>query len=293
MNYNTYINKLYSINRANMDENNYILPKDEDNNNHHSSNILNDIVQHPFINTLSTNIDSFSLKDNDIQACNIILYRIRHYNDYHYVEYYVPYNTQNKCREIVKYNNYSYSDCLVKYVNDHIDHIGGRKRLKGYILYNNELFGIVQVRDTNINTNTNHWITLWDIIAYKQVFREKIQNNIIYFFMEYNRLSALYINNHQCIMPMILYCNIPTTYSEYIQNTGSIQYCQRENGPLIILNNNYTSEYNNIRNLCFIQDIDFSITNDIQQDKSYSVNKYENILQYIFKTDEYIISYIK
>ena len=206
------------------------------------------------------------------------MYRLRHYNDYHYVEYYLPYNNQTNHREIIKYNHYVYNDCLVKYVN----HIGGRKRLKGYITYNKELFGIVQVRDDIINNTNNHWITLWDIIAYKQVFREKIQNNIIDFFMNYSYISSLYVNNHQCIMPMILYCKIPMTHSEYIQNTRSVQYCQRENGPLIILNNDYNSEDNNVRNLCFIQDVDFSTSIHILQDKSYIVNKYENILQYIF-----------
>ena len=61
MNYNTYINKLYSINdilsNDNMDEENYISPKD--NNYHPSNNILNNIVQHPFIDTLSINLESF------------------------------------------------------------------------------------------------------------------------------------------------------------------------------------------------------------------------------------------
>jgi hypothetical protein len=291
MNYNTYINEQYSENNMDIDQYNYILPK---NDNSKPNNILNNIVQHPFIDSLSININLISL-NNNTQTCNIILYRYRSYNNYHYIEYYLPCNTETNQREIITNNIYSKGDCLITYINENRNDIIGTKRLKGYITYNNELFGVIQVRDTNNSNdiNNNDWITLWDIIVYKQVFREKIQKNIIEFFLTHHSISSLYVNNYQCVMPIILYCNIPEIYSKYIQNTNSIQYCKKENGPLIFLSNNYKNEDNNVRNICFIQDVDFSVTQEKLLDKTYIINKYDNKLQYIFKTDEYIISCMK
>ena len=280
-----------------------------------NDSILNNIIKHPFIDTLPTEVDSFTNSNCCItfNKCNIVLYRIQHHNDNHYVEFYLPFDISCNSRVTIGYHNkYSISndtitnDLFMKYLKEHISDIPGNKRFKGHIVYNNIMYMIVQLRNTisdeyssltiehnNNNNKNNNWLTLWDIIAYKHVFREKLHPTIVDFFVKHHKLAYLVVNSRLCLLPMVLYCHVSKEYKEYVKKNKSIQYCQRENGPIVHLHSNCLCEMNTIRNICFITDNDIVTSRQSLQDKSYVFFKQDNQLQYLFKDDSNIISYIK
>ena len=58
----------------------------------------------------------------------------------------------------------------------------------------------------------------------------------------------------------------------------------------------YLHELNNVRNVCFIKDIDIHTSVDILQNESCIIlnnNNNSNSLNYLFKNDNNILSYIK
>ena len=304
MNYNKYINSLACTYHDSHQEN---------------SSILNNIIQHPFIDTLPMDIISspdFNCLNNSVKY-NVILYRIQHHNNNHYVEFYLPYIHSSESLFNIEYHSTTENidkpisnSNLLKYLKDHINSIPGVKRFKGHIIHNNIVYTIVQVRDKNIddisnNMNRNHsyynynnWLTLWDIIAYKHSFREKIDTNVVDFFVKNHTIAYLFLNKQKCLLPVILYCNVSNIYNSFIKKNKTVQYCQGENGPTIHLNCDYLHELNNVRNVCFIKDIDIHTSVDILQNESCIIlnnnnNNNSNSLNYLFKNDNNILSYIK
>lgn len=297
MDYNKYINNLENIYHESPQNN---------------GSILNDIIQHPFIDTLPTDVNLFTDLNclNNSVKYNVILYRIQHHNDNHYVEFYLPYHSNEYLFNIEYYSaeniDKSISNSnLLEYLKKHIQHIPGVKRFKGHIIHNNMVYSIVQVRDKNIvdisnNMKSNHsyynynnWLTLWDIIAYKHVFREKIDNSIVDFFVKNYKIACLFLDKKRCLIPMILYCSVADKHNTFIKQNKSVQYCQRENDPIVYLNCDYLLELNNVRNVCFIEDTDIYTNMNMLRNKSYIILKSQNNLDYLFKNDDNIISYIK
>jgi hypothetical protein len=308
----SYISHSYSKSNisSTLSDDDYILPIEQTNQDYthkperNTDSILNNIVQHPFIDTLSIDADSFTNSDchNTFITCNIILYRIQHHNENHYVEFYLPFDSSCDSRSTIgNKNKYSITndnitnDIVIKYLKEQINDIPGVKRLKGYVVSNNTLYSIVQVRDTTTNTvpNNNNWLTLWDIIAYKHVFREKIHHTIVDFFVKHHKLAYLFVNSQLCLLPMVLYCHVSKEYDEYVKKNKSIQYCQRETGPVIHLHSNCLCETNNIRNVCFIPHCDIVTSRQILQKKPYIILKNNDHSDYLFKNDDNILSYIK
>ena len=299
MNYNKYINNLANTYHDTHEEN---------------DSILNNIIQHPFIDTLPMDIISspgLNYCINNSVKYNVILYRIQHHNNNHYVEFYLPYIHSSESLFNIEYHSTEdtgkpiSNSNLLKYLKSHIQSIPGLKRFKGHITHKNTVYSIVQVRDKNIdddskNTdrndsyyNYNNWLTLWDIIAYKHSFREKIDTNIVDFFVKNHMIAYLFLNKQKCVLPVILYCNVSNIYNSFIKKNKTVQYCQGENGPIIHLNCDYLHELNNVRNVCFIKDIDIHKSVDILQNKSCIILKNSNSLNYLFKNDNNILSYIK
>ena len=294
MDYNKYINNLANIYHES--------PQNTD-------SILNDIIQHPFIDTLHMDINSSTILNclNNSVKYNVILYRIQHHNNNHYVEFYLPYHSNEYLFNIEYYSTENIDKSisnsnLFKYLKEHIQHIPGVKRFKGHITHNNMVYSIVQVRNKNTNdvlndkqisTSYNNWLTLWDIIAYKHVFREKIDNSIVDFFVKNYKIACLFLDKKRCLIPMILYCSVADKHNTFIKQNKSVQYCQRENDPIVYLNCDYLLELNNVRNVCFIDDNEIYTTMDTLQYNSYIIFKNQNSLNYLFKNDDNIISYIK
>jgi hypothetical protein len=306
MNYNKYIDRLTSTHRLYHDQN---ISSSQD-----SDTILNDIIQHPFIDTLPMDISFLTDSNcpNNTVKYNVILYRIQHHNDYHYVEFYLPSRTSQESLFNIEYHNTTETldknisnTNIIKYLKQHIQYIPGVKRYKGHILHNNIIYTIVQVRDnrvTDISNNrmynppyyiNNNWLTLWDIITYKHVFREKIDNNIVELFVKHHTIAHLFLKKQICLLPMTLYCTVLNKYNTFIHKTKSVQYCQRENSPIVYLSYDYLCETNNVRNVCFIQDPDIYTTMETLQNQSCIILKNEHGLNYLFKNDDNILSYIK
>jgi len=330
MNYNKYIDRISTTTKSyissTVSDQSYILPIDQTNHQHtgntfqQTDSILNDIIRHPFIDTLPMDINSLpeSFCPSNIVKYRVVLYRIQHHNDNHYVEFYLPFDTSYNSRLTIEYRNTMEitekllsNDTIIKYLKEHIREIPGIKRLKGHLVHNNILYSIVQVRDKNSTNNSimnqsntsyynnNTWLTIWDIIAYKNVFREKIDNSIVELFIRHHNIAHLFINKQICLLPMTLYCNVPNKHESFINKNKSVQYCQRENSPIIQLNCDYLCESNNVRNVCFILDSDIVSSKDTLQHQSYIItnnpnhNHNHSDLTYLFKNDNNIISYIK
>lgn len=299
MNYNKYINRLVNTYQDSSQDN---------------GSFLNNIIQHPFIDTLPMDINSLTVLNcpNSGINYNVILYRIQHHNNNHYVEFYLPYINSNETPFNIEYHTtnenagkHISNTILIKYLKHHIQCIPGVKRFKGHIMQNNIVYSIVQIRDKSsmdssnngIHSqsyyNSNNWLTLWDIIAYKHVFREKIDSNIVDFFVKHHTIAQLFLNKQRCLLPMTLYCTVSNKYLEFIKKNKSVQYCQRENNPVISLNCNYLCESNNVRTVCFVSDADIYTTIEKLQTQPCIILNKENGLDYLLKDDSNIISYIK
>ena len=276
--------------------------------------ISNNIIQHPFIDTLPMDINSLNGSNfsNNLVKYKVILYRIRHHNIHHYVEFYLPSINSNETIFNIEYHSTNESEekpisntTLITYLKEHIQYIPGVKRFKGHIMQNNIVYSIVQIRDKNSTDisnngkhiqsyyNTNNWLTIWDIIAYKHVFREKIDSNIVDLFIKHHTIAHLFLNKQICLLPMTLYCSVSNKYTTFINKHKSVQYCQRENSPIVFLNCDYLCESNNVRNVCFIPDADIYTTIEKLQNRSCIILNNDNRLDNLFKDDSNILSYIK
>ena len=93
--------------------------------------------------------------------------------------------------------------------------------------------------------------------------------------------------------PVVFYCRVDDKYRKYIQENKSIQYCQNKNSCLINLHGEYL-ENDNIRNICFIEENSFiSGNNNLDIDQKYTIVKTNNINNWVFNDDKYVVSYIK
>ena len=264
-------------------------------------NILDTIVQHPFMEKISTNTyDSLTVDSPCREKIHLIVYRINTYNANNVVEFYLKSHFLSTDIDI--------GDNIATAVNNTLHHIIGTKRLSGYIMVGNIRHVFVQVR-SNSSSSSSNWLTIWDIIVNKHYFGEKIDQNIVDFFTENCEISNLLINRRLCVKPIVLYSFADKSHTEYIKKHNSIQYCQRENDILIKLNQYKSGD--NIRSICFIEDTEFSDTygglrtrdfiimksqksliNGNQEQES-SDNDNHNDIRWIFKNERNIFSHIK
>lgn len=268
-----------------------IRPKPSSSNIHGSINILNTIVQHPYIEHLDHSIDGLSHLI-DRSNIKILMYRISHLNRHHYVEYYIPDSkllTIPGLRESNDMSIYHKTDeTIIKHLKLHISPVPGTKRYKGYLLHNGDLYIVVQVRNNN---TTDGWSLIWDILANKHIYGISFDSLTTDFFIRHHKLSHLYIDDKLCILPTVLYCQVPNNRTDYIRKYRSCQYVQREITPLIKLHS--FSLGDNVRNLCFIKDTEISKTYlDIETNDYIIIDEY-NIITYIFKHDTDILSFVK
>lgn len=280
-NYNKFMNQYDSDeNTQEYDTNDSIVYRNDrynssDNNN---NTILNTILQHPYIEELSIDLDE--CKHN----INIVLYRISHYGENITTEFYLP----KEFLSIQRTSDYE----LTYTLNETLCQITGMKRVNGTMLFENESYIFVQVRNNN---DSRYWISIWDIIVNEHSFGEKINNKIIRFFKSNYDISTLIINKKYCLKPIVLYSNIDEQCLGYVEKNKSIQYCQREKDSLIRLH--LYKEGDNVRHICFIEDDEYSTIYSSLSKKEY-VKMIDDTTDrdqplWIFKNDNNIISYIK
>ena len=267
-------------------------------------NILDTIVQHPFMENISTNTYTALTVDSPCrEKIYLIVYRINTYNANNVVEFYLKSHFLSTDIDI--------GDNIATAVNNTLHHVTGTKRLSGYIMVGNIRHVFVQVRNNRSSTASasSNWLTIWDIIVNKHYFGEKIDQNVIDFFTANCEISNLLINRRLCIKPIVLYSYADKSHTEYIKKHSSIQYCQRENDILIKLNQYKSGD--NIRSVCFIEDTEFSdtygdlrtrdfiimnsqksLTNGNQEQES-NHNDNHNDIRWIFKNERNIFSHIK
>lgn len=270
-------------------------------------NILDTIVQHPFMEKISTNTYTALTVDSPCrEKINLIIYRINTYNANNVVEFYLKSHFLSIDIDI--------GGNIAAAVNNTLHHVDGTKRLSGYIMVGNIRHVFVQVRNNRSSTASlasapsSNWLTIWDIIVNKHYFGEKIDQNVIDFFTANCEISNLLINRRLCVKPIVLYSYADKSHTEYIKKHNSIQYCQRENDILIKLNQYKSGD--NIRSICFIEDAEFSdtygglrerdfiIMNNSQKSHITGSQEQESSdndtdIRWIFKNERNIFSHIK
>ena len=242
----------------NMNENNEIHEKRIE-----YSNINESLLYHPYTEDLS-NYEYTNGKTR------LILYRINNCNKYNFIEYYL---------------NDIYCECDKEIILKNLIYLPGRKNIKGKIKEGDSMFTIIQIRD---NKNKENWVTLWDIIINKHYYGEKIDNKLVSFMLNNNKLDNLFIKDKICNKPIILYCFVDEKYKNYINKYNSVQYCQDTRNILINLSE-YKPGYN-VRNICFLHDRE--IDNDLKNN-DFIVERNEEGYKWIIKNDKNIISFLK
>ena len=261
------------INNSDNTNNSYCEIK-EKNNNTINYSLLDNIVQHNFIDNLILD------KKESINKCNIIIYRINCFNSHDYVEYYF-----NKGFLSLNLKTNKSLDEIFYIIEEKISkYISGVKKNQGSYEYNNEKYIFIQIRRNNDRGN---WVNLWDILINKHYFGNYFNNKIIDFFNYNNCISDLKLRNEYCLKPYVLYCNIDDKYLKYIKKNNTIQYCQEDS--LIKLYNSHENNYN-IRVLCFIDIDSVNLTDNCGvnlQKYGFSIDKTNNC--WIFKNEKELL----
>lgn len=261
-------------------------------------NILDTIVQHPFMEKISTNTyTSLTLDSPCREKIHLIVYRINNYKENNVVEFYLKSHFLSTDIDI--------GDNIATSVNNTLQHVAGTKRLSGYVMVGNIRHVFVQVRNNRTvslsasSSPSSNWLTIWDIIVNKHYFGEKIDQNVVDFFTANCEISNLILNRRLCVKPIVLYSYADKSHTEYIKKHNSIQYCQRENDILIKLNQYKSGD--NIRSICFIEDAEFSDTYSGLRERDFIIMKSSgnqqqescDNIRWIFKNEKNIFSHIK
>jgi len=250
-------------------------------------------VNHPYIHQLpdilATTIQSFHQYSN----IKCVIYRLNQFNGYNFVEFYMP-NLKLLTVPIFNENitndvgNHTRHDNVVDILQNKLTTINGTKRYKGYIIHNNEAYAVIQLRN---NRDIDDWVVIWDILANKHLHGSNIDETLVNFFTTHCKLSQLYINDKLCISPIVLYYHVPDNIIEYISKYKTCQYTQRDNGPLIKLHQYHDGD--NVRNLCFITDVDTStVYSDLELNEYIKVKEHDTTI-YVFKHDLNILPIVK
>ena len=244
-------------------------------------NIVDTIIQHPFMERLILKLD-------DLYKCrekiHIIPYKTSKCNKYGnnncFIEFYI--NHDFFSIELMSTNNN-----VCKMVDNLLEKLPGRKKMVGNMKFNGHEHVFVQVRD-NIGVN-ERWVNEWDILGNKHYFGKKFHKNVIDFFTYNSTISDLTLHKQICDKPISLYTYIDESYIPYVNQNQSIQYCQRKNEPLIILNK-YV-ENDNIRIVCFVEDCDFSTKNNELKLSDYIQIKKDKQTGWVFKNENKMVSF--
>lgn len=227
------------------------------------TNIQDNILHHPYIENLNLQLDQ---GDNT----KIIIYRMNKHDKNTFIEYYLNIFDSLDDKQTILEN---------------LKIIEGNKRIKGNIYLDGNKYTLVQIRD---NKKKDNWAILWDIIINKHYYGEKIDKNIINFFINNYKIDDLFIKERICKKPSILYTVIEDKYKNYINKFNTIQYCQNEENILIYLSD--FTEGDNVRNICFVEDVE--IDNDLLN-KNYMIERKDGKYRWIFKNDNNLISFLK
>jgi len=245
--------------------------------NGNSENLLDSIIQHPFIDNIDFN-ESQLVKD-----FHIVFYRIKTFNEYNYIEYYI---NEDFLKVSLKFKT-NILDIYDNIIMETDKKINGIKKLKGIYEYNDNKYMFIQVRENN---NTNMWVNLWDIVVANHYFGKRFDNHVIDFFINNDNVSNLKMNKQILLKPNILYCHIDEKYLSYVDKHNSIQYCQDDS--LIKLHR--FNKNDNVRVICFMNFDKFNSygsNNENLKKNGFIIDKINKC--WIFQNEDNLLIHIK
>jgi len=283
---NTYFNNnLESIILSNteIDENNIILDNNIGNVIDNDIEFLNTIIQHPFIDNLIGNYDEL-FKNNINKKYNLINYRINTSYKIPFVEFYLD-------------NINTFQFIFINNLKNYICNKNSTKKIQGILNYKEENFIVIRNRYNKNNYEYKNWVTIYDIVKNKYYYEQNISTYIVDFFINNFKLSNLFMNNKLLLTPIILYTYIDEKYFNYINKHNSIMFCQNETCSYVKLTT--YDKNDNIRVICFIDDIEYSKNIiDLEKNDYILLNSYnhKNNISYnewIFKNESKNIYIVK
>jgi hypothetical protein len=245
--------------------------------NGNSENLLDSIIQHPFIDNIDFNECQL------LKTFYVIFYRLNKFNEFNYVEYYI---NDNFLKVSLKFET-KILDIYDNIVVETDKKINGVKRLKGIYDYNDNKYMFIQVRENN---NTNKWVNLWDIVVANHYFGKRFDNHVIDFFINNDNVSNLKMNKQILLKPNILYCHIDEKYLSYVDKHNSIQYCQDDS--LIKLHR--FNKNDNVRVICFMNFDKFNSygsNNENLKKNGFIIDKINKC--WIFQNEDNLLIHIK
>lgn len=272
--------KSININEIQNEENNinmYDIKNIESLENGTNENLLDSIIQHPFIDNIDFN-ESQLVKD-----FHIVFYRLSKFKSYNYVEYYI---NNDFLKVSLKFET-KLLDVYDNIIMETDKKIEGVKKLKGIYEYNNNKYIFIQVRE---NININMWVSLWDIVVTNHYFGKNFNNHVIDFFINNNTISNLKMNKQILLKPNILYCHIDDKYLSYVNKHKSIQYCQDDS----LIKLHQFKKNDNVRVMCFTNFDKFISTDSNNENLKKNgffidkINKY-----WVFQNEENLFIHIK
>jgi hypothetical protein len=215
---------------------------------------------------------------------HLIVYRINNYNGHYVVEFHI-------LDDFISISM-KQSDEPLNIVMSTLNKLQGIKRIKGHLKMEGLDYLFIQVKDNN---DTEHWMTIGDVIVNKHYFGREINPHVVHFFVRNCEISNLMLGSSSSVYsnPIILYTNIHDKHVEYVKKSRSIQYCQREIGPLIKLRK--FKKNDNIRTICFVDDTEFNDAYSKLADHNYVIMNSDDTLEtegpiWIFKNETDIFS---
>ena len=296
---NHYWNQYFNINTIDNDADDFSgnFIRHLNNSDNHISNLLNNIIQHPFIDNLPVFTNNIHYKK--YSKINIIFYRINYSNKIPFIEYYFENLNSFSFMDNSNYKTFNkLNDDIYNYF-EKFSIINGTKIIEGAI-EDNELYIIVKIKINNSNYNYKNWLTIYDIVVNKHFFGINISTHIINFFIKYFNMSSLFLDGKPLIKPIILYNFISRKYLKCVENTNSLLFCNDNYNSYVKLR--FFKNNDNLRAICLIDDIEYTndINNILYSDyilvkciEDANINENEYINEWLFRNEKRNIYIVK
>lgn len=260
-------------------------------------NLLNNIIQHPFIDDLS--IFGNNIHYKKYSKINIIFYRINYSREIPFIEYYFENLNNFLFIDNSNYKNFNKLNSDLYNYLDGLSTITGLKIIEG-VIEDNEIYIIVKNKITDRNYNYDNWLTIYDIVVNRHFFGNNISIHITNFFIKYFNINSLFLNDKPLLSPIILYNFISNKYLKYVEKHNSLLFCDDSLNSYIKLR--LFENNDNLRAICLIHDLEYTkdvntiVNSDyilINSNKNINDSKNKYICEWLFRNEKRNIYIVK